>query len=185
MEIDLLSDPPSAKDIEAERLEIENSRLLIVQNEAHVADLYHKLLIKAVIIAVILVIVAILYFILPDGIFGMVNGRTLLLVTVSTMLIASLSWISWRTWLDARSIVPNRNYSKEQMLRLKSRVAALADIDVKLRLNVVNWSRMDGILTEYIKKITRQRRHLIGLEYRAIKKHFETKNITLSNVVKP
>jgi hypothetical protein len=175
MEIDLLSDPPSAKEIEAERLEIENSRLLIVQNEAHVADLYHKLLIKAVIIAVILVIVAILYFILPDGIFGMVNGRTLLLVTMSTMLIASLGWIAWRTWQDACSIVPNRNFSKEQMLRLKSRVAALADIDVKLRLNVVNWSRMDGTLTEYIKKITQQRRHLIGLEYRTIKNHIETR----------
>jgi hypothetical protein len=175
MEIDLLNDPPSTKEIEAERLEIENSRLLIVQNEAHVANLYHKLLIKAVIIAVILVIVAILYFILPDGIFGMVNGRTIILVTVGMMLIASLGWIAWRTWQDARSIVPNRNFSKEQMLRLKSRVVALADIDVKLRLNVVTWSRADGILTEYIKKITRQRRHLIGLEYQAIKNHIETK----------
>jgi len=177
MEIDLLSDPPSAKEIEAERLEIENSRLLIVQNEAHVADLYHKLLIKAVIIAVIFVIVAILYFILPDGIFGMVNGRTIFLVTVSAMLMASLGWIAWWTWQDARSIVPNRNFSKEQMFRLKSRVAALADIDVKLRLNVVNWSRMDGTLTEYIKRITRQRRHLIGLEYQTIKKHIETKSL--------
>ncbi len=174
MEIDLLNDPPSAKDIEAERLEIENSRLLIVQNETHVANLYHKLLIKAVIIAVIFVIVAILYFILPDGIFGMVNGRTIILITVSMMLIASLGWIGWRTWQDARSIVPNRNYSKEQMHRLKFRVAELTDINVKLRLNVVNWSRADGVLTEYIKKITRQRRHLIGLEYRAIKKHIET-----------
>jgi hypothetical protein len=158
-------------------VEIENSRLLIVQNEAHVADLYHKLLIKAVIIAVIFVIVAILYFILPDGIFGMVNGRTIFLVTVSTMLMASLGWIAWWTWQDARSIVPNRNFSKEQMFRLKSRVAALADIDVKLRLNVVNWSRMDGTLTEYIKRITRQRRHLIGLEYQTIKKHIETKSL--------
>ena len=176
MEVDLLSDPPSAKEIEAERMEIENSRLLIVQNEAHVDNLYHKLLVKTVIIAVIFVIIAILYFILPEGIFGIVNGRTVLLVTVSVMLIASLGWLAWRTWQDARTIVPNRNYSKEQMLRLKYRVAAMEDIDVKLRLNVVNWCRVDGILTEYIKKITRQRRHLIGLEYMAIKKHIETKS---------
>jgi hypothetical protein len=91
------------------------------------------------------------------------------------MLIASLGWITWRTWQDARSIVPNRNYSKEKMLRLKERSAALADIDVKHRLNVINWSRMDGILTEYVKKITRQRRHLIGLEYLKIKDYFESK----------
>ena len=174
MEIDLLSEPPTAKEIEAERMEIENSRFLIVQNEAHVANLYHKLLIKVAIIAAIFVIVAILYFILPEGVFGMVNGRTIFLVTVSTMLISSLGWIAWQTWQGARSIVPNRNYSKEQMLRLKSRVAAMADIDVKLRLNVVNWCRMDGVLTEYIKKITRQRRHLTGLEYMAIKKYMET-----------
>jgi hypothetical protein len=175
MEIDLFSAPPSAKEIESERMELENSRLLIMQNEAYVTELYHKLLVKAVIIAVILVIVTILYFILPDGIFGMVNGRTIFLITVSLMLIASLGWITWRTWQDARSIVPNRNYSKEKMLRLKERSAALADIDVKHRLNVINWSRMDGILTEYVKIITRQRRHLIGLEYLKIKDYFESK----------
>ena len=174
MEIDLFGDPPKAKEIEAERMELENSRLLIVQNESHVADLYHKLLVKAVIAAVILLIVAILYFILPDGMFGMANGWTILLVTVSAMLMASLLWIVWRTWMEARSIIiPSRRHSKEQLQRLKSSEAALADIDVKLRLNVVNWSRMDGVLTEYVKKITRQRRHLIGLEYVAIKKHIE------------
>ena len=181
MEIDLFGDPPKAKEIEAERMELENSRLLIVQNESHVADLYHKLLVKAVIAAVIVlsegyveVCVAILYFILPDGMFGMANGWTILLVTVSAMLMASLLWIVWRTWMEARSIIiPSRRHSKEQLQRLKSSEAALADIDVKLRLNVVNWSRMDGVLTEYVKKITRQRRHLIGLEYVAIKKHIE------------
>jgi hypothetical protein len=175
MEIDLLREPPSAKDIEAERLEIENSRLLIMQNEAHVGELYHRLLIKTLVIGVILIIVAILYFIMPVEMFGVVNGRTIVLVTVSVMLIASLGWISWRTWQIARSVVPNRNYSKEQILRLKVRSEAFADIDVKLRLNVINWSRANGILTEYIKKITRQRRHLIGLEYTAIKKHVAIK----------
>lgn len=175
MEIDLLKDPPTAKDIEAERMELENSRLLIVQNEAHVAELFHKLLVKTVIIGVILVIVAILYFILPDGIFGMVNGRTMSLIIVTVMLALSLGWIGWRTWQEASSIMPNRNYSKEQMLRLKARSEACADIDVKLRLNVINWSRADGVLTEYIKKITRQRRHLIGMEYQTIKKHIESK----------
>ena len=176
MEIDLLSEPPSAKDIEAERVELENSRLLIVQNEAHVAELYHKLLIKAVIIGVILIIVGILYFILPVGMFGMANGRSIFLITISLMLLISLGWIGWRTWQDARSIVPNRNYSKEQMHGLKYRVAELADINVKLRLNVVNWSREDGIVTEYIKYITRQRRHLIGLEYVKIKEHIKSKS---------
>ena len=175
MEIDLLKDPPSAKDIESERMDLENSRLLIVQNETHVAELYHKLLVKTAIIGVILVIVGILYFILPEGIFGMVNGRTMSLILVTIMLILSLGWIGWRTWQEASSIVPNRNYSKEQILRLKLRSEACADIDVKLRLNVINWSRADGVLTEYIKKITRQRRHLIGLEYQTIKKHIESK----------
>lgn len=175
MEIDLLKDPPTAKDIEAERMELENSRLLIVQNEAHVAELYHKLLVKTVIIGVILVIVAILYFILPDGIFGMVNGRTMSLIVVTVMLALSLGWIGWHTWQEAGSIVPNRNYSKEQILRLKVRSEGCADIDVKLRLNVITWSRADGVLTEYIKKITRQRRHLIGLEYQTIKEHIESK----------
>ena len=173
MEIDLFGDLPKAKEIEAERMELENSRLLIVQNESHVADFYHKLLVKAVIVAVILLIVAILYFILPDGMFGMANGWTILLVTVSAMLMASLLWIVWRTWMEARSIIPSRRHSKEQLHRLKSRQAVLADIDMKLRLNVVNWSRMDGVLTKYVKKITRQRHHLVGLEYVAIKKHIE------------
>ena len=119
MEIDLFGEPTGAKEIEAERMELENSRLLIAQDEAHVANLYHKLLVKAVLIAVILVLVAILYLILPDGMFGMANGRTVLLVTVSAMLTASLLWIGWRTWMEARSIMPSRGHSKEQLQRLQ------------------------------------------------------------------
>ncbi len=173
MEIDLFADPPTAKEIESERAALENSRLLIVQNNAHVAELFHKLLVKAIIIAVILVIVGILYFILPDGMFGMANGRTILLVTVSIMLLLSLLWIGWRTWGEARSIVPNRGHSLARLKTVKVSVAELADIDVKLRLNVVNWSRSNGALTEYVKKITRQRRHLISLEYIAVRKFME------------
>jgi len=170
MEIDLFADPPTAKEIEIERAELENSRLLIVQNDVHVAELFHKLLIKAIVIALILVIVGILYFILPVGMFGITNGRTILLVTVSIMILSSLLWIGWRTWNEARSIVPSRGHSIARLRRVQSRVAELADIDVKLRLNVINWSRMDGVLTDYVKKITRQHRHLIALEYIAIRK---------------
>ncbi|MGB5280697.1 MAG: hypothetical protein WBN37_05220, partial [Arenicellales bacterium] len=81
--------------------------------------------------------------------------------------------IVWRTWNEARAILPDRENSKEQMQRLKSRMAGLLDADVKQRLNAVNWSRADGVLTEYLKKLTRQRRHLVGLEYLAIIKHIE------------
>ncbi|MFW2438983.1 MAG: hypothetical protein ACN4GR_06395 [Arenicellales bacterium] len=170
MEIDLYGDPPTIVEIEAERAELENSRLLIVQNDVHVAELFHKLMIKAVAIVVILVIVGILYFILPVGMFGMANGRAVLLVTVSIMLLSSLLWISWRTWNEARTIVPDRGHSIVRLRRIQSRIAELADIDVKLRLNMVNWSRSDGVLTEYVKKLTRQHRHAITLEYLAIRK---------------
>ena len=173
MVIDLFADPPTAKEIETERAELDNSRLLIVQDDAHVAELFHKLLIKAIIIAVILVIVGILYFILPDGMFGMANGRTIMLVTVSVMLLSSLLWIGWRTWNEARTIVPDRGHSIVRLRRVQSRIAEMADIDVKLRLNVLNWSRADGVLTEYVKKVTRQHRHLIALEYIAIRKFIE------------
>jgi len=173
MEIDLFTDPPTAKEIEMARAELENSRLLIVQNDAHVAELFHKLLIKAIVIVVILVTVGILYFIMPDGMFGMSNGRTILLVIVSIMLLSSLLWIGWRTLNEARSIVPNRGHSIARLRRVQSRVAELADIDVKLRLNVINWSRSDGVLTEYVKKITRQHRHLIALEYMAVRKFMD------------
>jgi len=170
MEIDLLGDPPTTKEIGAERAELENSLLLIVQNDAYVSELFHKLLIKAIVIAVILIIVGILYFILPVGMFGVANGRTILLVTVSIMLLTSLLWIGWRTWNEARSIVPDRGHSIVRLRRVQSRIAELSDIDVKLRLNVVNWSRSDGVLTEYVKKLTRQHRHAITLEYLAIRK---------------
>ncbi|NOY16419.1 MAG: hypothetical protein GXP23_05735 [Gammaproteobacteria bacterium] len=173
MEIDLFGDPPTAKEIETEREKLENSRLLIVQNNTHVAELFHRLLIKAVVIAVILVVVGILYFILPVGIFGVSYGRTVLLVTVSIMLLSSLLWISWRTWNEARSIVPSRGHSIVRLRRVQFRVAELADIDVKLRLNVINWSRSDGVLTEYVKKVTRQHRSLIALEYRAVRKFID------------
>lgn len=176
MDINLYGDPPTARQIETERTELENSRLLIIQNEAHVAELYKKLLIKVVVIAVILVIVAALYFILPAGIFGMVNGRTILLVTVSIMLMSSLLWIGWRTWKQARSIIPNRAYAKEQFLRLEKKEDDLADIDIKLRLNIVNLSRMDGVLAEYVKKAGREHRHLIGLEYAAIRDHIQNRS---------
>lgn len=169
MEIDLFAEPPTAREIESERAALENSRLLIVQNDVHVAELFRKLLIKAIVIAVILLIVGILYFILPVGMFGMANGRTILLVTVSLMLLSSLLWICWRTWKEARAIVPSRGQSIARLQRVQTSVADLTDIDVKLRLNVVNWSRQNGVLTEYLKKITRQHRHLIRLEYMAIK----------------
>jgi hypothetical protein len=171
MEIDLFGDPPTVREIEAERAELENSKLLIEQNEAHVAGLYRKLLIKSMIISVILVLVILLYFILPAGMLGMVNGRAVILITVSIMLFISLLWIVWRTWIESRSTLPGRSHSIQQRQRLQKRMDALADIDVKQRLNVVNWSRMDGVLTEYLKKITRLRRHLIGMEYAAIKLH--------------
>ncbi|MEA1890503.1 MAG: hypothetical protein U9N50_12090 [Pseudomonadota bacterium] len=173
MEIDLFGDPPTAKEIGTERAALDNSRLLIVQDDAYVAELFHKLLIKAIAIAVMLVIVGILFFILPDGMFGMVNGRTIIMVTVSLMLLSSLLWIGRRTWNDARSIVPSRGHSIARLQRVQSRVAELADIDVKLRLNVLNWSRADGVLTEYLKKTARQHRHLIALEYIAIRKFIE------------
>ena len=173
MEIDLFAEPPTVKEIEAARRELENSRLLILQNEAFVANLYHKLVVKSVVIALILIIALLLYFILPGDVFGMADRRATLLVTLSSMLMASLLWISWRTWKQARSIIPGRGNSKEQMQRLKSRMLGLADVDVKLRLNVVNWSRADGVLTQYVKKITRQHRHIIGLEYLAIKNHIK------------
>ena len=171
MEIDLRSDPPTLKEIDAARAELENSRLLIMQNEVYVDSLFQKLLVKTVIITLILVIVGLLYFILPAGIFGVVNGRTILLAIISVMLISSLFWIGWKTWQEARSIIPGRGYSKEQLHQLQVKMAALTDIDVKRRLNVLNWSRMDGVLTEYMKSITRQRRHLIGLEYETIKSY--------------
>lgn len=173
MEIDLFADPPTAKEIESERATLDNSRLLIVQNDAYVSEIFHKLLVKGGVIAVVLAIVGVLYFILPDGMFGMANGRTILLVTISIMLLTSLLWISWRTWGEARSIVPNRGHSLARLKMVKLRVAELSDIDVKLRLNVVNWSRSNGVLTEYVKKITRQRRHLISLEYIAVRKFLE------------
>jgi len=173
MEIDLFNDPPNSKEIEAVRRELENSRLLIVQNEAYVADLYHKLLVKGVLITALLLVAAALYFILPGGMFEMVNGRTTMIVTVSAMLLASMVWIVWRTWNEARAIIPDRESSKQQRQRLKLRVAEMADVDVKRRLNIVNWSRVDGVLYKYVKKVTRQRRDYIGLEYVAIKKHIE------------
>ena len=169
MEIDLHGDPPSVREIEEARAELENSRLLIMQNEVHVDTLDQKRLIKTVIILLILVIVGLLYFILPEGIFGIVNGRTIMLVIVSVMLISSLGWIGWKTLQEARSIIPGRGYSKRQLNLLKEKISSLADIDVKRRLNVVTWSRADGVLPAYIKKITRQRRHLIGLEYDTIR----------------
>jgi ABC-type nickel/cobalt efflux system permease component RcnA len=129
------------------------------------------LLFKGMIISVILVIVAALYVVLPGGMFGMDNGRSVFFVTVSIMLLISLLWISWRTWAEARSTLPAKRHRLEQKQRLQDRMDDLTDVDVKQRLNVVNWSRMDGVLTEYLKKITRIRRHLIGLEYTAIKKH--------------
>ena len=173
MEIDLFADPPTTMEIDAARRELENSRLLILQNKAYVAELYHRLLVKGLVIVVMLLVAMILYFILPGSIFGMVNGRTTMIITVSAMLLASMIWIVWRTWNEARAIIPGRENSKEQIQRLKSRMAGLLDVDVKQRLNVVNWSRADGILTEYLKKVTRQRRHLVGLEYLAIIKHIE------------
>jgi len=173
MEIDLFADPPTAKEIETERAELENSRLLIVQNDACVAEIFHKLQIKAIVIAVILVIVGILYFFFPDRMLGMSNGRIILLVTASSILLSSLFWLGWRTWDEARSIVPKRGNSIARLRRVQSRVAELTDIDVKLRLNVINWSRSDGVLTEYVKKITRQHRYLIALEYIAIRKFID------------
>ena len=176
MDINLYGDPPTARQIETERTELENSRLLIIQNEAHVAELYKKLLIKVVVLIAILVIVAALYIILPAGIFGMVNGRTIMLVTVSIMLMLSLLWIGRRTWKEARSLIPSRGYVKEQLLRLQQREDDLADIDIKLRLNIVNLSRMDGVLAEYVKKAGREHRHLIGLEYAAIRDHIQNRS---------
>ena len=173
MEIDLFADPPSAREIEAARSELENSRLLIVQNEAHVAGLYHKLMIKVVLITAVLLFTAALYFILPGSMLGIDTGRTIMIVTVTAILLISLFWISWRSLNEARAIIPDRENSKEQRQRLKHRAAALADVDVKLRLNVVNWSRADGVLTNYVKKVSRQRRHIIGLDYVTIKKHIE------------
>lgn len=173
MEIDLFADPPTTTEIDAARRELENSRLLILQNEAHVAELYHRLLVKGLVIVAMLLAATALYFILPGSIFGMDNGRTTMIITVSVMLLTSMVWIVWRTWNEARAILPDRENSKEQMQRLKSRMAGLLDADVKQRLNAVNWSRADGVLTEYLKKVTRQRRHLVGLEYLAIIKHIE------------
>ena len=138
MEIDLFNDPPTAKEIDAARRDLENSRLLIVQNEAHVSDLYYKLLVKGVLITALLLVAAALYFILPGGMFGMVNGRTIMIVTVSAMLLTSMVWIAWRTWNEARAIIPDRENSKEQRQRIKHRMAEMADVDVKLRLNIVN-----------------------------------------------
>lgn len=173
MEIDLFADPPGTREIEAARSELENSRLLIVQNEAYVADLYHKLMIKGVLITAVLLLTTALYFILPGNMLGMDSGRTIIIVTVTAMLLIFMFWIVWRTLNEVRAIIPDRENSKEQRQRLKHRMATLADVDVKLRLNIVNWSRADGVLTKYVKKVTRQRRHLIGLEYVAIKKHIE------------
>lgn len=173
MEIDLYGEPPTAKEIEAARRELENSRLLIIQNEAYVAKLYHRLLIKGIMIAAILVIAVLLYFILPGDMFGMVNGRTILFVAAIIFLVMSMLWIGWRTWKEVRALVPDRGHSKVQMQGIKSRALGLTDCDVKQRLNVVNWSRADGVLTQYIKKLTRQRRHLTGLEYVAIIKHIK------------
>ena len=173
MEIDLHTEPPTAKEIEAARRELENSRLLIIQNEAYVAKLYHRLLVKGIMIAAILVIAVLLYFILPGEMFGMVNGRTILFVAAIIFLVMSMLWIGWRTWKEARALVPGRGHSKVQMQGIKSRTLGLTDSDVKQRLNVVNWSRADGVLTQYLKKISRQRRHLICLEYVAIIKHIK------------
>ena len=173
MEIDLFADPPGTREIEAARSELENSHLLIVQNEAHVAGLYHKLMIKGVLITAVLLFTATLYFILPGSMLGIDTGRTIMIVTVTAILMISLFWIFWRSLNEARAIIHDRENSKEQRQRLKHRAAALADVDVKLRLNVVNWSRADGVLTQYLKKISRQRRHLIGLEYVAIIKHIK------------
>ena len=72
MEIDLFTDPPTAREIEAARRGLENSRLLIVQNEAYVAELYHKLLVKGLVIAGMLLVAAVLYFILPGSMPGMI-----------------------------------------------------------------------------------------------------------------
>ena len=173
MEIDLYAEPPTAKEIEAARRELENSRLLIIQNEAYVAKLYHRLLVKGIMIAAILVIAVLLYFILPGEMFGMVNGRTILFVAAIILLVTSMLWIGWRTWKEVRALVPGRGHSKVQMQGIKSKTLGLTDSNVKQRLNVVNWSRADGVLTQYLKKISRQRRHLIGLEYVAIIKHIK------------
>ena len=173
MEIDLYAEPPTAKVIEAARRELENSRLLIIQNEAYVAKLYHRLLVKGIMIAAILVIAVLLYFILPGEMFGMVNGRTILFVAAIILLVTSMLWIGWRTWKEVRALVPGRGHSKVQMQGIKSKTLGLTDSNVKQRLNVVNWSRADGVLTQYLKKISRQRRHLIGLEYVAIIKHIK------------
>lgn len=174
MEIDIQKDPPSLKEIEAARAELENSRLLIMQNEVYIDSLFQKSLIKTVIIVLIMVIVGLLYFIIPEGLFGIVNGRSILLGIVTVMLFSSLVWIAWKTWEEARSVFPGRGYSKEQLRLLKGKISALEDIDVKKRMNVLNWSRMDGTLSVYMKKITRQRRHIIGLEYEAIKSYAKT-----------
>lgn len=171
MEIDLYAEPPTAKEIEAARRELENSRLLIIQNEAYVAKLYHRLVVKAVIIVATLVIAALLYFFLPGEMLGMENSRTILFIAAIILLVISMLLIGWRTWKAVRAIIPGRGYSKRQMQVIKSRRLGLLDVDVKERLNVVNWSRADGVLTQYVKKITRQHRYLIRLEYVAIKKH--------------
>ena len=137
------------------------------------AELRHKLLVKGLVIAGMLLVAAALYFILPGSMLGINNGRTKMIVMVSAMLLTSMVWIAWCTWNEARAIIPDRENSKEQRQRLKLRMAEMVDVDVKLQLNVVNWSRADGVLTNYVKKVTRQRRHIIGLEYVTIKKHIE------------
>ena len=51
MEIDLFAEPPTVKEIEAARRELENSRLLIRKTKLYVSNLYHKLQVKAIVIS--------------------------------------------------------------------------------------------------------------------------------------
>ena len=173
LEINLHGKPPSPREIEEARADLENSRLLVMQNELHVAGLYKKLLLKMVVLALLLLVILLLYFILPPGMFGVVNGRAIFLGVVSVMLVSSMSWIGWKTVLEARSVIPGRGYSKKQLQLLEEQIATLADIDTKQRLNIKNWSRRDGVLYEYMKQVVRQHRLPIGIEYDAVKAHIK------------
>ena len=119
MEIDLLVSPSnSERKIETERERTGEFKTFVAQNEAHVRSHYRKLLIKGMVIYVIMVIVALVYFILPAGIFGVVHGRGSVLVISSIMLLISLLWIDWRTWIEARSTLPGRSHRIQQRHRL-------------------------------------------------------------------
>ena len=173
LEINLHGEPPSLREIEEARAELENSRLLLLQNELHVAELYKKLLLKVLVLALLLVIVLFLYFILPPGVFGVANGRAIVLGILSVMLVASMTWIGWKTAIEAKSVIPGRGYSKKELHLLEVKIAELAEIDAKQRLNIKNWSRRDGVLYEYMKQVVRQHRLPIGIEYDAVKAHIK------------